>query len=525
MTVGRSGSTALMESLHKYDDIALPSRDTDCEDDELLNPEHVARYMQHYAKLCGCAVTDSQALIETFYRHHDTRPYAGFKSMPDRHPDFAAFVARPDIRFIGLIRRDVPSTVASFLVALEKSTWRRHGEPYPEKWKFDRERHGKRAQGNLAYILNGHAALMTMPNVIRLTYEDLCAPGFRNEQLDEFFGREIRIENPRPPTHGSSYVENWEEFVAFLRDSAITMRNAGSGKAQPVGQLEQAPAQTAKISSLADIQNDVEQYLTFIERSRRAAAKHAGDFKHLKYYCMFVGYPRSGHSIVGSMLDAHPNMVVAQELDALRCLDAGMGRQLIFHLLMRNSEQFTRQGRVWNGYTYQVPNQWQGRFQTLEVIGDKKGGRSSTHLVKQPEALDRLRQVVGLPLRMVHVIRNPYDNIATFSKKHNLALPKAAEVYFLMADGIVKLKDRVGQDEIFDLRHEDFIADPRQSLARLCGFFGQSASEDYLDDCAGIVYKSPHQSRHEAQWPDGLADKIQQAIERIPFLQGYTYDN
>ncbi len=27
---------------------------------------------------------------------------------------------------------------------------------------------------------------------------------------------------------------------------------------------------------------------------------------------MFIGYPRSGHSLVGSLLDAHPNIIVAQ---------------------------------------------------------------------------------------------------------------------------------------------------------------------------------------------------------------------
>jgi hypothetical protein len=293
MTVGRSGSTALMESLHQNDNIALPSRDTDCEDDELLHPEHVARYMQDYSRLCGCAVADPQALIETFYRHHDTSPYAGFKSMPDRHPDFAAFVSRPDIRFIGLIRRDIPSTVASFLVALEKSTWRRHGEPYPEKWKFDRERHGKVAQGNLAYILNGHSALMTMPNVIRLTYEDLCAPGFRNQQLEEFFGREIRIENPRPPTHGSSYVENWEEFVAFLRDSATAMRNAGGGKAKPAARL----AQTAKSSPASRQRRPVAEFQN-PQVLCRAMADH-----HPVFVC---GLPRSGTSLLFQCLREHP---------------------------------------------------------------------------------------------------------------------------------------------------------------------------------------------------------------------------
>ena len=83
----------------------------------------------------------------------------------------------------------------------------------------------------------------------------------------------------------------------------------------------------------------------------------------------------------------------------------------------------------------------------------------------------------------------------------------------------------MGQDEIIDVRHEDLIADPRQQVARLCGFMGQVASPAYLDDCAGIVYASPHQSRREAPWPDGLREEIQAALEQFPFLSGYRYED
>ena len=34
----------------------------------------------------------------------------------------------------------------------------------------------------------------------------------------------------------------------------------------------------------------------------------------MRFFVLFVGYPRSGHSIVASLLDAHPNVVIAQEV-------------------------------------------------------------------------------------------------------------------------------------------------------------------------------------------------------------------
>jgi hypothetical protein len=35
--------------------------------------------------------------------------------------------------------------------------------------------------------------------------------------------------------------------------------------------------------------------------------RHRASFAHVESFCMFIGYPRSGHTLIGSILDAHPN--------------------------------------------------------------------------------------------------------------------------------------------------------------------------------------------------------------------------
>ena len=216
MTVGRSGSTSLMEILETFQDVAVPSRNVKSEDNELVHPRDAKRYAAEYAKLSGRAVRRQSELIDTFYAVNDAAAYAGFKSMPNRHPDFAAFTARKDIQFITLRRRDVPSTVASFLRAGETGSWRRHGEKRADTWRFDPQRHGEAAKNNVAYVRASHEQLGSIPGAIHLFYEDLCNPEYANPELDEFFGRPVRLINPKPPTSGQSYVENWDEFVAFL---------------------------------------------------------------------------------------------------------------------------------------------------------------------------------------------------------------------------------------------------------------------------------------------------------------------
>jgi hypothetical protein len=41
------------------------------------------------------------------------------------------------------------------------------------------------------------------------------------------------------------------------------------------------------------------------------------EFPDLSTLCLFIGHPRSGHTLGGALLDAHPNAVIAQKLDVL----------------------------------------------------------------------------------------------------------------------------------------------------------------------------------------------------------------
>ena len=50
--------------------------------------------------------------------------------------------------------------------------------------------------------------------------------------------------------------------------------------------------------------------------SAYARRRYRDDFDRVERFCLFVGYPRSGHSIVGAVLNAHRDAVISHELDA-----------------------------------------------------------------------------------------------------------------------------------------------------------------------------------------------------------------
>jgi hypothetical protein len=263
-------------------------------------------------------------------------------------------------------------------------------------------------------------------------------------------------------------------------------------------------------------------YLTSWLESRR----NAEIFRHAQAYSMFVGYPRTGHSLIGSLLDAHPRVIIAHELDVLKLVRFGFSRNQIFHLLLKNSRRMAALGRRHSGYSYEVPTQWQGRYASLQVLGDKRGASSSMRLHKQPQVVEMLRKRMAIDVKFIHVMRNPYDVLSTMSKcTPEKPLEHHIEQFFNLCEAVADLKKRVGTNELFDLRLESFIEAPKAQLRRLCDFLGLESSDSYLEDCARIVFKSARKTRLEITWDPALIHSVQERISKFDFLTGYSFDD
>lgn len=253
-------------------------------------------------------------------------------------------------------------------------------------------------------------------------------------------------------------------------------------------------------------------------------------FAECETFCLFLGHGRSGHSIVGALLDAHPDIIVADEVDVLGDLRAGFTRDQILFLCLKTASDQARQGRLKRGrdgrtYSYAVPGQWQGRTRRGTVIGASKAGMSVHRLTDEPDLADLLaRTMHGVRLRFIHVIRNPYDNIATMMIRRDRTFDDAFEEYFADWASLQRLHSQLDPEQICTATHEAILADPRVELVRLCAFLGVTAERDYLDACASILFQSPSQSRHKVNWSDAQRSLIDRRIAEFELLRGYSID-
>ena len=140
------------------------------------------------------------------------------------------------------------------------------------------------------------------------------------------------------------------------------------------------------------------RYVTSSKRSRENRLL----FDSIESYCMFIGYPRSGHTLVGALLDAHPRAVIGFERAALMHVHAGYDRDRLFQMLHDSSESGGAARWISGEYRYHVPGQWQGRYDRLQVIGDKQAEGATLRIRARPWLLGRLQD-------LLENLRNSYD--------------------------------------------------------------------------------------------------------------------
>jgi hypothetical protein len=257
-------------------------------------------------------------------------------------------------------------------------------------------------------------------------------------------------------------------------------------------------------------------------------------FPNLECFCLFIGHPRNGSSILGGMLDAHRNIVLSHELNVLAGIKTIEKNELLTKIY-RQSESLRKNGRYQAGYKCDVGGVWQGRSKDVRVVGDKKADWTALFLLEDPDRLDVLRELIGVPVKFIHTIRNPFDNIATIfirkekrktytlstGKEKNMGKGVIGYYFDVILKGILETKNRVREEDWIEVHNEDLITHPKKTISKVVKFLGQEPNEHHLHLCKQSVFSKPRQTRKSIDWFPAEVELVNNEIKKYDFLRRY----
>lgn len=241
----------------------------------------------------------------------------------------------------------------------------------------------------------------------------------------------------------------------------------------------------------------------------------------LQAFVLVIGNSRSGTSIVGSILDSHPNMLCAHETEASRAFWRDWSRDEIVAEIKANSAGAAENKRPSEGYEYGIQSAPKAQ---ITLLADKIWNPALLLLAGDVGLLRGLSETMGTPIKLVHCVRNPFDVIATMHRRSGASLDDRARWYFMHCDAAAALMAR-DEAPLHLIRNEDLTADAEGAAKGLFDWLGYGAEPAHLARVRGVVKPAPNLSRNTVTWPQELIGEIEARARHYTFLDGYRFEN
>jgi len=237
----------------------------------------------------------------------------------------------------------------------------------------------------------------------------------------------------------------------------------------------------------------------------------------IEKFVLFVCPSRSGHSFIGSAIDAHPNACVGHEMNVMNKFIKGRwkDKDSMFRDIFDKTQVFDKNGRLTpnrfgDKHDQSMHGQVKGDMSGLILLGNKNG-KIDLDIDDYMAHLEEFRRFIApAEVRALSVLRNPLDAsgnpdwyYTTQERYDELTIPKMVVCY------------------------EDFVRDTRNEMAAIVRFLGLPLDELHLATVDDKSYKEPIRSRRRMQHNKKYRAKkplFKQACVDLPLYKRYESD-
>ena len=134
----------------------------------------------------------------------------------------------------------------------------------------------------------------------------------------------------------------------------------------------------------------------------------------VKYFAIFLGFGRGGTTLVGALLDGHPNIVLATDYQLfIKWPQYRTYHQRISQLYSALHQYSISKAKYFRsnnkkGYSFDLPGGFNGRYnESISVIGEKEAGSATVLYMSEHQdwmrTLKELQETVKVPIKAVQV--------------------------------------------------------------------------------------------------------------------------
>lgn len=241
------------------------------------------------------------------------------------------------------------------------------------------------------------------------------------------------------------------------------------------------------------------------------------NFDTLKYYVIYMRYKRSGSSLLVNLLDAHPNAIFVRNEELYGKFDRWDEPSIIYNHLYNSTKRYCDRPFSANGYRY--PIEGVGTAKDPVVIGHKSSTRRFLPVAHSSEKLKAFQKAVALPLKFLHLVRSPFDQVnARWQQKEfrriEAPLDELISHVREQTEGNAAMREQAERTNYYQVHYEDIKDHPVSTMAAVCIFLGLPIISEHLERCNGLVNQTLE--KEATTWTVETKAKVRHLIADYP---------
>ncbi|HEY6789647.1 MAG TPA: sulfotransferase [Trebonia sp.] len=202
-----------------------------------------------------------------------------------------------------------------------------------------------------------------------------------------------------------------------------------------------------------------------------------------------VGCPRSGTTLVQTMLDSHPRLSVIYEADFLVDIPLGLRSSLTTASAALALAE-AHPGSQTRGFDVRTARAVCGELGITDAAGAMRVLAASQALAqgkrrwgnKTPKALLHLAElaIVYPDAQFIHVVRDGRDSASSQARLSDRTVVQSALLWRTGMRTGRRAGSRLGPDRYLEVRLEELLSSPEEQLRRMCAFLGEDFDQSLL---------------------------------------------